>query len=124
MKQVPQLGEQAIQSVPPLKVFDDKAAQGSQQHIGSTTFYPFADLAYKFVLGENLVENVRSLPTKMRNLHKWYKNAVKTGIDSIMVGVKEEHYFQEYAVMVEFSELFQLYNIRALDKSILSCYCL
>jgi len=124
VKQVAQLGEQAVQSVPPLKVFDDNAAQSSQQHIGSTTFYPVADLAYQFVLGENLVENVRSLPTKMRNLHSWYKNVAKTGTESMMVGVKEEHYFQEYMVMVEFSELFQLYNIRALDKAILSCYCL
>ena len=42
----------------------------------------------------------------------------------IMVKVKEEHYFQEYAVSVDFKELFQLYNFRALDKSLLSCYCL
>jgi len=123
-KQVPQLGEQPVQSVPPLKVFDDKAVQSSQQHIGSTTDYPIAELAYKYVLGKNLVENVRSLTTKMRNLHKWYLNAAKTGTESMMVGVKEEHYFQEYVVMVEFSELFQLYNLRALDKSIISCYCL
>ena len=123
-KQVPQLGEQPVQSVPPLKVFDDKAVQSSQQYIGSTTDHPIAEVAYKYVLGENLVENVRSLPTRMRNLHTWYKNVAKTGTDSMMVGVKEEHYFQEYAVMVEFSELFQLYNLRALDKSIVSCYCL
>ena len=71
-KQVPQLGEQDVQSVPPLKVFDDKAAQGSQQHLGSTTVYPIADLAYKYVKRGNLVENVRSLSTKMRNLHTWY----------------------------------------------------
>ena len=83
-----------------------------------------AELAYKFVLGNDLVENVRSLSTKMRNLHIWYMNAAKTGIECFMLGVKEEHFFQEYAVTVEFSELFQLYNLRALDKSILSSYCL
>ena len=43
---------------------------------------------------------------------------------SLMVNVKEEHYFHEKAVSVEYSELFQLYNQDALDKSIVSCYCL
>lgn len=123
-KQVPQLGEQDAQSVPPLKVFDDKATQGSQQHIGSTTDYPVSELAYKYVAGENLAEQVKCLTTKMCHLHTWYKKAAKKGIISIMVAVKEEHYFQEYAVSVEFSELFQLYNLRSLEKSIISCYIL
>ena len=82
------------------------------------------ELAYKFVPGNDLVENVSSLATKMRNLHTWYKNEAKMGAEGFMVRVKEEHFFQEYAVTVEFSELFQLYNLRALDKSILSFYCL
>ena len=60
----------------------------------------------------------------MRNLHTWYLNAAKEGIESLMVGVKEEHYFQDYTVIVDFVDLFVLYNLRALDKSILSCYCL
>ncbi|XP_071676863.1 uncharacterized protein [Lolium perenne] len=60
----------------------------------------------------------------MRNLHTWYGVAAKGGMETIMVRVKEEHYFQEYSVSVDFSELFQLYNLRALDKSIVSCYCL
>ena len=121
-KQVPQLGEQAAQSVPPLKVFDGKAAQGYQQQIGSTTDYPIADVVCQYVPGEDLVKG--RLTTKMRLLHNWYKKAAKEGTISIMVRVTEEHYFQEYAVSVEFSELFQLYNLRALDKSIISCYCL
>ena len=73
---------------------------------------------------DKLVENLRKLPTSMRNLHSWYSNATKRGIESIMVRVKEEHYFQEYSVSVDFCELFQLYNLRALDKSIISSYCL
>ena len=81
VKQVPQLGEQAVQSVPPLKVFDDRAVQSSRQHIGS----PITEVGYKYVLGENLVENVRSLSTKMRNLHTWYNNVAKTGTESMMV---------------------------------------
>jgi hypothetical protein len=102
-------------------VFDTKAVQSSRQN---TTDYPIAEVAYKFVQGEDLVENVRLLSTSMRNLHIWYTNATKKGIEAIMVRVKDEHYFQEYSVSVEFCELFQLYNLRALDKSIISCYCL
>ena len=45
-KQVPQLGEQPVQSVPPLKVFDEKAVESSRQY---TTDYPITEVAYKFV---------------------------------------------------------------------------
>jgi transposase len=119
-QQVHQLGEQPVQSVPPLKVFDEKAVESSRQYID----YPIAEVAYKFVQGKDLVENLRKLPTSMRNLHVWYINATKRGINSIIVRVKEEHYFQEYSVSIDFSKLFQLYNLGALDKSIISCYCL
>jgi hypothetical protein len=118
--QVYQLGQQPVQSAPPLKVFDEKAVQSSRQY----TDYPLAEVQYQFVQGKDLVENLRKLPTRMRNLHTWYGVATKGGIETIMVRVKEEHYFQEYSVSVDFCELFQLYNLRALDKSIISCYCL
>ena len=122
-KQVPQLGEQPVQSVPPLKVLDDQAVQSRQQQTTDTD-YAFLEVAYQFVQGKNLVENVSTLPTRLRNLHSWYLNRAKEGFVAIMVGVKEEHYFQEYAVSVDFVDLFALYNLRALDKSLLSCYCL
>ncbi len=41
-----------------------------------------------------------------------------------MVKVKEEDYFHETALSIEYTELFQLFNLDALDKSIVSCYCL
>jgi len=41
-----------------------------------------------------------------------------------MVEVKKEHYLLEYQICIELEELFQLYNQDALDKSIVSCYCL
>jgi hypothetical protein len=40
------------------------------------------------------------------------------------VAVKKEHYFREDTINIELEELFQLYNQDALDKSIVSCYCL
>ena len=120
-KQVPQLGCQAVQSVPPLKVFDKKVVQSRP---ATDIDYPFLELAYQYVKGNDLVENVSTLPTRMRNLHNWYLNKAKEGYTAIMVGVKEEHYFKEYAVTVDFADIFGLYNLRALDKSLLSCYCL
>jgi hypothetical protein len=116
-----QLGQQPVQSVAPLKVFDGKTVQSSRQ---DATDYAFAERAFQFVQGKDLVENLRKVPTCMRNLHSWYLKASKEGIETIMVRVREEHYFQEYCVNVDFAELFQLYNLRALDKSIISCYCL
>ncbi|KAK1610209.1 hypothetical protein QYE76_033882 [Lolium multiflorum] len=115
--QVYELGQQPIQSVPPLKVFDGKAVQSSRQN---PTDYAIAETTFKFGQGKDLVENLRKLTTCMRNLHSWYLNASKGGTETIMVRVSEEHYFQEYCVNVDFSELFQLYNLRALDKSIIS----
>ena len=51
--------------------------------------------------------------------------ASKEGKDSLMVGIKDEHYFSgDEEMFIEFEELFQLYNQDALDKSLVSCYCL
>ena len=70
-------------------------------------------------------DKVKDLPTRMYELHQWYMNITKIsdGV-SLMVSVKKEHYCHDKAVAVEYSELFQLYNQDALDKSIVSCYCL
>ena len=113
-KQIAQLGEQAVQSVPPLQVFPDT----SDVHI--------PEVAYEYVHGKPLVrpELVKLLPTRMRQLNQWYMKAAKKGIIGVMAKVRKEHFFQEYGVQVDFSELFQLYNGKALDKAILSCFCL
>jgi hypothetical protein len=51
--------------------------------------------------------------------------ASKEGSNMIYVGIRDEHYFNGVeAIYVEFEELFQLYNQDALDKTIVSCYCL
>ena len=85
------------------------------------------EIKRKYVWGHPLVEldKVKNLPTKMYELHQWYMNITKiSNRESLMVNVKDEHYFHEKALSVEYSELFQLYNQDALDKSIISCYCL
>ena len=85
------------------------------------------EIKRKYVRGQPLVEpeEVKNLPTRMYELHDWYMKITKiSNRESLMVNVKEEHYFHEKSLSVEYSELFQLYNQDALDKSIVSCYCL
>ena len=69
-------------------------------------------------------EKLKQLPTNMRKLHEWYLRVVKGGRIMIVAKVPEEYFFRAEEIHVEFSELFQLYNFDALDKSLMSCYCL
>ena len=80
----------------------------------------------KFVKGEPLVtiDEEKLLPTQMHNLHQWYKKEIKIGRESLMVKVKLEYYYHEKEVWIENPELFQLFHQKALDKSLVSCYCL
>ena len=119
-KQVAQLGEQEVQSIAPLIVPSDKAAQ--QMH--EETSYDVAPLAYKYVHGQPLVMDPKALTTQLWNLHNWYMTAAKEGKTYFLARVQEHHLFREYDVQVKFEELFQMYNQRALDKPIISCYCL
>ena len=87
-----------------------------------------ADIAYKYKAGDPLLrspEEIDNLPTKMRRLHQWYMEASKKGMNGIILGIKDEHYLRgKDEIHVEFEELFQLFNQDAIDKSIVSCYCL
>ena len=70
-------------------------------------------------------DEVNKLPTRMYELHQWYMDITKiSNRESLMVNVKKDHYYHKKAVPVEYSELFQLYNQDALDKSIVSFSCL
>ena len=85
------------------------------------------EIKRKYARGQPLVEleEVNKLPTRMYELHQWYMDITKiSNRESLMVNVNKEHYYHEKAVAIEYSELFQLYNKDALDKSIVSCYCL
>jgi hypothetical protein len=80
----------------------------------------------KFVMGGPLVskERLEDLPTNMRYLHAWYMNEAKNGRIMIVVSVPREYYDRPEEIHVDFNELFQMYNYDALDKSLMSCYCL
>jgi hypothetical protein len=61
----------------------------------------------------------------MFSLHAWYLTAAKNGRIMIVLRVPKEYYAgRQEEIHVEFDELFQMYNFEALDKSLMSCYCL
>ena len=106
------------------------AAQGMSiaQYLSQLEFFPVSEVAYRYQYGKPLVkpEEVNNLPTKMRRLHNWYMHATKAGANWIVLKVTEKHYGKDTddMISIEFDELFQLFNQDALDKSIISAYCL
>ena len=77
----------------------------------------------QFVMGAPLVSK-DDLPTNMCYLHTWYLSESKNGRTMIVVSVPREYYGRPEEIHIDFDELFQMYNGDALDKSLMSCYCL
>lgn len=87
----------------------------------------FHEVAYKYRHGSPLVkpELVNGLPTKMLRLHNWYMRASQEGGNWIYLVYNNDHYGHgDGVVMIEFDELFQLYQQDTIDKAIASVYCL
>ena len=89
---------------------------------------PMGAPARKYVRPEPLVthEEENSLPTNMRQLHSWYKDHIKNKNckEYITADDRAEHHFRRYGIHIQLPELFQLFNGRALDKSVIGCYIL
>ena len=82
---------------------------------------------FKYRNGKPLVKPGHPpLTTMMRRFHQWYmKTCSESGKDALTMRIKEEHDFVglDY-ITIDFDEFFQLYNQKALDKVIVTCYCL
>ena len=146
--QVPQLGQQARQSIPPLNVVSEAAPQLVMQqdmeedrklaaNMGLTIEQllgpqddnlPKAVPLRKYVIGQALVtrEEWLELPTHMRALHNWYMNEIVLVPERkwIVLDVPFDYYYREDNIHIEFSELYQLFHFDAIDKTLMSCYCL
>ena len=135
-KSVPQLGEQAKQSLAPLKVFSDDIVDENgmvrgtniEDYLPDDVQFESVEEVGKFQYGHSLVNPGTPLTTMMRRLHTWYLDCCKSagGQDSIWIQVKEN---QDDLVAIDlmpvpFEELFQLYNAMAIDKVIVTSYCL
>jgi hypothetical protein len=85
------------------------------------------EIAYQYRHGEPLLKHesmIKNLPTKMRRLHNWYMKACAEEKNWIYAKFKQEHYAHDGFVLIEFPELFQFYQGDALDKTLVSAYCL
>ncbi|KAK1629315.1 hypothetical protein QYE76_003630 [Lolium multiflorum] len=148
-KPVPQLGNQK-NSCPPLQVYPDVTAcfdpemvrlyKDEADAVGMsipeylsridaeflTSTGDDVQIAYQYKYGQPLVraEELPNLSTQLRRLHNWYMEKCKDGKNWIMVAITDEHYGRNDVMNIEFCELFQLFNQDALDKSLLSAYCL
>ncbi|XP_071685150.1 uncharacterized protein [Lolium perenne] len=152
-KEVAQLGEQSKQSIAPLivqaagpdapDIIAAAAAHGltvtsareQAADLGITLRAllgldeaPMKDVVFTYVKNGPLVEPAQEedLPRQMKGLLNWYKGYIKhkNAKDYIYAEVRYEHHFKHYYVQIHLSELFQLFNLRDLDKSIISCYVL
>ena len=124
---VPEVGDVVITQEHIMQAETLKITVGQLLEIEDMPVLKEEEIKRKYARGQPLVkpEEVKKLPTRMYELHQWYMDIIKrSDRESLMVYVKKDHYYHEKVVAVEYSELFQLYNQDALDKSIVSCYCL
>ena len=79
------------------------------------------------VLGQPLMwpELIDMLPTRMRELHNWYmKYSLERNI-MFVAHIKDSHFHRRMDdVWIELENLWDLYHQDALDKSLLSTFCM
>ena len=143
-RDVAQLGHQSNQSISPLKVATDmgsalendcayraqfaadagiSVSQLDNENLLSSTFEP---AKWPWVYGKDLVspDELKVLPTQMTRLHKWYKNVTSEGRILIPVKITDEHFNGATEITIPIEEIYRLYQLDALDLSILTTYCL
>ena len=78
------------------------------------------EYAWTWEYGKTLVrlDHIPLLPTQMRRLHDWNREYTQTWLIAITAKVTEEHYIGEDAIPIYLEEIFQLYQLDALDLSI------
>ncbi|KAK1670452.1 hypothetical protein QYE76_058611 [Lolium multiflorum] len=136
-KKVAQLGQQDNQAIPHFVVqpYDDpetasmieREARAQGASVDYEDYYPTAQVVNKYRYGKDLVKpgELARLGTQMRRLHDWYLKACRRGDRYLTVYLRDEHYFRgNEEINLELEELFQLFNQDALDKAVISCYCL
>ena len=136
-EKIAQLGEQANQSFPPLKVSSDIIANNSRMvpgynnlddYLPDDEHYEFLEVdEHKYHYGKPLVKDEKSLTTMMRRFHDWYMKTCREsgGTNTLYLRVKEEHDLVGIDFLtVPFEEFFQWFNQKALDKLTVTCYCL
>lgn len=136
-KEVPQLGKQPKQSVKPLlppgeeelRQWMKETGLNRAQLVGDApiTMATEADLKYKFKLGEPLVkpDQVNTLSTQMHRFHQWYMELSSKSRMMVGARIRNIDYYQGDDVLwINFENVFDVYQLDALDVSILSYWVL
>ena len=130
-----QLGEQANQSCPPLKVSSDIVANDPRMvpgysnlgdYLPDDAYYDIMEVdEHKYQHGKPLVKDGSPpLTTMMRRFHDWYMKTCREsgGMNTLTLRVKEEHDLVGIELLsVPFEEFFQFFNQKALDKLTATC---
>ena len=80
-----------------------------------------------FVLVEPLMwpELIDTLPTRMREFHKWYLKACAEGYIMIATRIKNTHFYRGMdAIWFDFDHFLFLFHQDALDKSLVSVWAM
>ena len=136
-KTVPQLGEQAKQSVPPLKVLSKEeqiladfmrtTGLTREQILGAPIEAHQGGGQKPFVMGEPLIwpELIPLLPTRMRQFHEWYMKASADGTVALAARVRNEHFHRGVNdIIIDLDAFHLLFHQDALDKGLISCWCM
>ena len=90
--------------------------------------YDFLEVdEHRYHYGKPLVKDERSLTTMMRRFHDWYMKTCREsgGRNTLTLRVREEHDLIGIELLnVPFEEFFQFFNQKALDKVMVTCYCM
>nr|BDI54566.1 transposon protein, putative, CACTA, En/Spm sub-class [Triticum aestivum] len=82
---------------------------------------------HRYEYGKPLVKDEGSLTTMMRRFHDWYMKTCREsgGRNILTLRVKEEHDLVGIELLnVPFEEFLEFFNQKALDKFMVTCYCL
>lgn len=132
-KALPQLGHQPQQDVEPLLPPGEQEIRQWMKQIGpkrerllQDTPIEKAELKYKFTLGELLVkpDQVNTLPTQMYWYHQWYMEKSSRGREMFRARVRNADYFQGDVLWILHKDVFDLYQLDALEVSLLSAWVL
>jgi len=138
-KSIAQLGEQKKQNISPLKVGTSRNDPGhydaqalmeiiektgmSLEQIQDEDNFPRAKVVVPYIPGAALLEPEHML-TKMARLNRWYMNAYDSGVIGLKAKVRNHYFRGPELIHIEYSELWQMFHQDALDKSLMSCWCL
>jgi hypothetical protein len=142
---IPQLGQQTKQSIPPLVVVPAVAFPSEQINMseaekvakacgmtvdqilsGRDEGFQIAAEVWKYEPGKPLIrpELIGSLTVHMRQLHEWYMQVSARRQDTLMLRLKEDYFFRDDSLAIYLEDLWFFFNLDALDKALISAYCL